>query len=191
MISFVKRHPLEVLLPTRGARMSAALTVAFGTVWVSWIMQRLVRGVEPGILAFEFATTPARAAGIIAHWGIGGEARMLAQIRLDNWWLALYSTTLALLCIMIATRLSARSPRWANAGRALAWAAWVAALFDRMENLALVRTIEHGPAWSTTIAASVLAALKFSIILACLLFILTSPISHRIAFFSRKQPNNR
>jgi hypothetical protein len=183
MISFVKRHPLEVLLPSRAARMISVIILAIATVWIAWIMQRLVRGVEPGILAFEFATTPSRASQIIAQWGIGGEARILAQIGLDNWWLPVYSTTLALLCIMSAARLP--GSRWAALGRALAWSIWLAAVFDRLENLALVQSIEHGPTWLRTIAATTLATLKFTIIAACLLYILTSPFSHRIALFSR------
>ena len=188
MISFVKRHPLEVLLPSRAARMIALVLCAIATIWISWIMQRLVRGVEPGILRFEFAATPARAAHIIERWGIGGEARMLAQIAIDNWWLAIYSTTLALLCIMTAVRLQNGAPRWANVGRGLAWASWVAAGFDRVENLALVRSIEHGPTWLTTISASLFAGLKFAIIAACLLYVFTSPFFHRSAFFSRTRP---
>jgi hypothetical protein len=181
----VNRHPLEVLLPTRGARMAAVLVFAIGTVWVSWVMQRLVRGVQPGILAFEFATTPGRATAILEQWGIGGEARMLAQIGLDNWWLALYSTTLAILCVMISVRVRLHAPRFSAFGISLAWGAWVAAFFDRIENFALARSIEGGPTTLLTIAATVCAAVKFLLIAACLLYIVGSPFFPRLAFFSQ------
>lgn len=188
MIHFVKRHPLEVLLPTRAARVVALVILTIATVWVSWIMQRLVRGIKPGIVSFEFAATPERAASIIERWGVGGEGRMLAQIGFDNWWLVLYSTTLALLCVMVALRIQYRVPRWAEVGRLLAWAAWGAALFDRLENLGLTRSIEHGPTWLLTISVAVFAFLKFAVIVACLLYIFASPFFHRLAFFSRTTP---
>ena len=172
----MRKHPLELLLPTRGARILAALICAGGTVWLGWIMRRIVRGISPGILAFEFAGTPARAARIIEQWGVSGEARMLAQIGLDNWWLALYSTTLAILCVMVAIRLRPHSIKWANYGVVLAWAAWAAALFDRMENFALVRIIEGSRSILLTIGAAKFAAFKFAIVMACLLYIIFSPI---------------
>jgi hypothetical protein len=191
MMRFVKRHPLEILLPTRGARMAAVAVFAMGTVWVSWIMQRLVRGIQPGIVTFEFAATPDRARAIIDQWGIGGEARMLAQIALDNWWLALYSTTIAILCVMVSVRIRAQSLLWGNLGRWLAWGAWTAALFDRIENLALVRSIEHGPTWFLTWTAAVCAAFKFTLIVGALLYITGSPFFRRLAFFSRSAPTTQ
>ena len=181
----MKRHPLETVLPTRGTRMLAALVLTIGTVWISWIMRRLVRGVTPGIISFEFAGTPARARTILEQWGVSGEARMLAQIGLDNWWLAFYSTSLALLCVMIAIRLRARAPRWSRLGVQLAWAAWLAALLDRIENLALVRVINGDVDMMWTGLAFGCAAVKFLIVGACLLYILGSPFFPRLAFFSR------
>jgi hypothetical protein len=190
MMLFVKRHPLEILLPTRGARMAAVTVFAIATIWMSWIMQRLVRGVEPGIVRLELAVTPERARAIIEQWGIGGEARMLAQIGLDNWWLALYSTTLAILCVMVAIRVRKQSPLWSDVGRWLAWGMWIAALFDRIENFALVRTINHGPMWLLTITATFCAALKFALILASLLYVVGSPFFQRLAFFSHGRPRS-
>ena len=169
-------HPLETLLPSRASRILAALCFAAATVWLGWIMQRLVRGITPSILAFEFAATPARAAQIIDQWGVSGEARMLAQIGLDNWWLALYSTTLASLCVMVAIRLRPHSLTWANYGVSLAWAAWLAALLDRMENFALVQVIEGSRSILFTMGAAIFAAIKFVIVIACLLYIIFSPI---------------
>lgn len=173
------RHPIEILLPTRGLRMLAVMILASVTLWMNWIMQRLARGIEPGILAFEFAGTPANARRVLDAWGVSGEARMLAQIGLDNWWLFLYSTTLALLCVMIAIRVRSRAPRWSDVGVVLAWAVWGAALLDRIENFALVRIIngEVNAVW--TITAFVCAAIKFLIVITCLLYIIGSP------FFAR------
>jgi hypothetical protein len=188
MMLFVKRHPLEILLPTRGARMAAVTIFAIATMWVSWIMQRLVRGVEPGIVRLELAVSPERASAIIGQWGIGGEARMLAQIGLDNWWLALYSTTLAILCVMVAIRVRKQSPLWSDVGRWLAWGMWAAALFDRLENFALVRTINHGPTWFLTVTAAICAVIKFTLIGVSLLYVVGSPFFQRLAFFSQGGP---
>ena len=165
--------------------MAAAILLTLATVWVNWIMQRLVRGISPGIITFEFAGTAARARAILDQWGVSGEARMLAQIRLDNWWLALYSTTLAVLCVMVSIRLRSRAPRWSNVGVHLAWSAWLAAVLDRIENLALARIINGDVQTSWTGLAFGCAAVKFIIVFACLLYILGSPFFPRLAFFSR------
>jgi hypothetical protein len=174
------KHPLEHLLPSRGSRMVAVVLLAIATLWVSWIMQRLARGIEPGILALEFAATPANAKRVLDQWGVSGEARMLAQIGLDNWWLALYSTTIALLCVMIAVRLRGRAPRWSAIGVILAWCVWGAALLDRLENYALVSIVngEVNAAW--TITAFVCASIKFLIVIICLLYIIGSPFFSRV-----------
>jgi hypothetical protein len=159
--------------------MLAVVILAIGTLWLSWIMQRLVRGIEPGILAFEFAGTPDNARRILDAWGVSGEARILAQIGVDNWFLVFYSTTIALLCVMIAIRLRTRAPRWSKVGIALAWAAWGAAILDRIENFALVRLINGEVNSVATITAFMCASLKFLIVIICLLYIVGSP------FFAR------
>jgi hypothetical protein len=159
--------------------MLAVVLLTAVTLWINWIMQRLVRGIEPGILAFEFAGTPENARRILDQWGVSGEARMLAQIGLDNWWLVLYSTTIALLCVMIAVRVRERAPRWSAIGVILAWAAWGAAVLDRIENQALVNIINGEIKAVWTITAFVCASLKFLIVILCLLYIIGSP------FFSR------
>ena len=181
----LKKHPLEKLLPTRGARMAAVVILTIATVWISWIMRRLVRGISPGIISFEFAGTPENANRILELWGTSGEARMLAHIALDNWWLAFYSTALALLCVMVAIRLRARAPRWAQLGVYFAWAAWLAALLDRIENFVLVRMIDGNVNHLWTSIAFGCAAAKFGIVLVCLLYIIGSPFFRRFAFFSR------
>ena len=163
-------------MPTRGTRLLGAVIFAGGTVWLGWIMQRMVRGITPGILALEFAGTPANAARILEQWGVSGEARMLAQIGLDNWFLGFYSTTIALLCVMVAIRLRPYSIRWADYGVLLGWAAWGAALLDRIENYALVQIIEGSRSGLLTGVALVCAAVKFLIIVVCLLYIVFSPI---------------
>lgn len=171
------RHPLEILLPTRLKRMVALAVFAGCTLWVAWIMQRLVRGISPDIVALEFARTAENARSILQQWGVGGEGRMLAQIRLDNWFVPLYTTTIALLCLMIGMRLQSAP------GRVMAWAAWAAGLFDLAENQLLVRIIDGDHALAPL--AFICAAVKFFLIVACLLYILLSPFFSRSAFFAR------
>lgn len=159
--------------------MVALLVFAGCTLWVAWIMQRIVRGISPGIVAFEFARTPENARRIMHQWGVSGEARMLAQIGLDNWFLLLYSTTLALLCLMVAIRLRS------SFGRIMAWAAWMAALFDAVENFLLVRIIDGNH--SLAGVAFACAAVKFALLIACVLYILLSPFIARRTFFAREE----
>ena len=75
----------------------------------------------------------------------------------------IYSTALALACVLAAGVLS--SKRWRSIGLVLAWGAWAAAIFDATENLALTKILFDATAidpWPQI--AAICATIKFALI---------------------------
>lgn len=125
-----------------------------------------------GILTFEFAGSLERAQAILASWP--AEARVYAGLGLgvDYLFLVVYAATIALACVRVAAGWSARSPRLADVGLALAWAQPLAALLDAAENYGLIRLLlgDAREGWARLAAAC--AAPKFAIVAAGLAYVL-------------------
>lgn len=91
------------------------------------------------VIEFELMRTTARTAEVLAD--LGGEGRDAArtQLWLDYPYLIAYGLFLSLACTAIADRARARGKiRWQRVGELLAWGALGAALFDAIENAALL-----------------------------------------------------
>ena len=86
----------------------------------------------------------------------------------------IYSTTIALACVWAATII--RSGVWKSIGRALAWGLWLAAIFDAIENLALIGNLFGSPIDPLPALAAMCAALKFGLILSGLLYVILAVV---------------
>lgn len=123
------------------------------------------------IVQFELAEIVPVANDIISHWGIEGQALAKTSIYLDFVFIVLYCTAIMLGC-KVASVFSGKTVL-IKIGLVLAWLIWVAALCDVIENLAMLKTLEEVNQLTISIAFY-FAAIKFSIVLMALLFILTS-----------------
>ena len=134
-----------------------------------------------GIVSFELAGTPSQAQAIIASWheaagepspGMVSRAYSFAVFGLgiDYLFMPLYATALALGILLAA----GRHPGWfSSLGAWLGWGAYAAALFDAMENYALVRMLVLNEAWSPyPEAAAFCATVKFGLLLLGLVYVL-------------------
>jgi hypothetical protein len=131
-------HPLENL-PSRKRLFLVLLAL---TILLSIVMGILgtplnTQAASNGIVSFEFAGTPTRAQAILESWNMQAMTRAGFIQGLDFLYLCIYSTTIGLGCLMAGKILQSR--RWPLAGLAasLAWALWLAAAFDAVENIAL------------------------------------------------------
>lgn len=166
-------HPLESISAARRRQLFyplLGLTLLIMMV-MNWVGLPLNTPAAPnGIVSFELAGTPARASEMLNSWDSGAHARAAFIQGLDFLFPAVYSTTLALGCIMAAGTLSARHLPLARWGSALAWGQWAAAIFDYLENIALVILL-FGPSvapWPQM--AAVCAIIKFGLLFAGLVY---------------------
>ena len=136
------RHPFEWLPESK---QKAAFWILFSVTIVVIVFMQIVSAplitdaAPQGIVSFEFAGDLPNAEKIIDSWG--EEERIYAGLGLglDYLFLALYSCTIALGCILAARGMLTEF--FAKAGVALAWAQFAAALLDCVENFALIKLL--------------------------------------------------
>jgi hypothetical protein len=128
--------------------------------------------VSGGIVTFEFAGAAAEARRIMAAWGAAGVDAAWTQTWLDFLYLATYGPSLALACGLAAGVWARRGVGYGRLGVLLSWGALAAAVFDAVENAALllllggaVSDAAAGVAWAT-------ASAKFALIIAGLVYAL-------------------
>jgi len=117
-----------------------------------------------GIVSFEVAATPQNAQAMLDSWGSQGLARAAFIQGLDFLFPATYSTMLTLACLMASSTLAGAGWPLARLGRPLAWAQWIAALFDYIENISLVVLIFGPVAAPWPQIAAVCALIKFALL---------------------------
>ena len=133
-----------------------------------------------GVVSFELAGTPSQAQAIIDSWHAAGEpgADMVSRaysfavfgLGIDYLFMPLYATALALGILLAA----GRHPGWFSAlGAWLGWGAYAAALFDAVENYALVRMLILNEVWTPyPEIAAWCATLKFGLLVLGLVYAL-------------------
>ncbi|MGB7874468.1 MAG: hypothetical protein WBL25_08790 [Anaerolineales bacterium] len=134
-----------------------------------------------GILSFELAGTPEKAFQILVSWeAVNNDSPIANELRrklyaafglgLDYLFMPVYATTLAL-GILLAT---GRHKIWfGTLGAWLGWGAYAAALFDTVENYALVQILLMNQLRSPyPQVASVCAIVKFGLLILGLVFAL-------------------
>lgn len=124
-----------------------------------------------GIVSFELAGSVQQARQIVESWD--ATARLLAAfgLGLDYLFMPCYATALALGCLWAGDRL--RQQRWPliRAASPLAWGSWLAALFDMVENLALVFVLVGPVSSPWPQLAQICASIKFALIFAGLVYV--------------------
>jgi hypothetical protein len=125
----------------------------------------------PTILDFEFASSRARAAQIVAEWGPKGRSAAHLSLLLDYGYMLSYGLLFAL--AGFAVRDTARARDWrrlAAIGAVVPFFALAAAGFDASENVALLFTLAgHGGSFAPPFAA-VCSAIKFTLIAIAILY---------------------
>ncbi len=132
---------------------------------------RLSTAAAPGgIVSFEFAATPARAQAMIDSWDHPAQLRAAFIQGLDFLFPPVYATTIALACVWVAGTLKAAGKRLAGVGTPLAWGQWLAALLDYIENICLLALLFGRVASPWPEIAAVCAGVKFTLIVAGMLY---------------------
>jgi hypothetical protein len=127
-------------------------------------------GGTPTIVDFELAGSVDNAQAIIDAWTETDRIRAGFSLGFDYLYMPVYSTTIALACVMVAGVV--RRKAWLSLGLVLAWGLWGAAVFDATENLALfTELLGHNVApWPQV--AHICALIKFGLILLGLVYVI-------------------
>ena len=127
--------------------------------------KRLEHTGGPGILAFEFAATKARATQILAEWGPKGRHTARLSLIVDYAYMVSYGGFFTL--AGLATRDLARRRDWrrlATAGMIMPFFATAAALFDATENVFLLLVLEGHGGEQAPLIATICSSIKFTLI---------------------------
>lgn len=169
------RHPFEWLSPTAQKR---ALWLLLPLTWVvMFCLQRIGRSLVTtaaphGIVSFELAGDAIRANAITDSWlSPGAHFDAGLSLGLDYLFMPLYASAIALCCVLLSRSLS---PMFVTLGALLAWAQFVAALLDAVENYALINVLqaEQGNLWPAVARGCALP--KFMFVVLGLLFVVLS-----------------
>ena len=158
------QHPFLWLNPRSLPRLLAVLTLLLVglSVWMLALDQTLVNEQVPrGIISFELAGNIDNSARILAAWATPQREQAMFMQGLDNLYLLIYPTWLALTLTLLASGLGPRSQRLA---RSMAWLVLLAIPLDLAENYALLVQLRHGASNFWAALALICAVPKFGLV---------------------------
>jgi len=158
-------HPFGWLQEKYWLKAFVGLTIATLIVFAvisAWDKPLQTQASPQGIVSFETAGSVAAAQNILGAWS--AKARVFAGLSLgiDYLFMVLYALAIGLGCVLVG---AAWHGPWERLGVGLAWAVWVAAGLDAVENVALIRMLTQGTAsepWPRVAAAC--ATIKFGLV---------------------------
>ena len=137
----------------------------------------LVNELAPqGIVSFEFAGTVEAAHRMMESWGEQGLISAGLSLGFDYLFLVIYAICIALACVLVARAMQYRVKYLVPIGALLAWAQFLAATLDAIENFALIRVLLGVTADMWPALARICAGPKFLIVSAGLLYIIVGLI---------------
>jgi len=169
-------HPLAAISPHQRARVFAPLLIA--TLIITFLF-RFIGPAQPTIVDFELAGSVDQAAQIVNAWNENDRIRAGFSLGFDYLYMPVYSTTIALACVMAAGVL--KSKAWTTIGLLLAWGLWLAALLDGIENLALFTELLGSNVAPWPQVAQICATIKFGLIVLGLLYVIAGVVAKILA----------
>ena len=124
-----------------------------------------------GIVSFELAKNYEVSRHILGSWSAAAKLNAALSLGLDFLFLIVYALFLSLSCIQIAAAHKDDHPIIFRVGIVLAWAQFLAAILDVIENLALINLLLNSSHRWLPFLARWCAIVKFSIVGAGLIFI--------------------
>ena len=174
-------HPLALIPSDKRTRVFVPLLIA--TLVITFLF-RFIGPAQPTIVDFELAGSVPKAQAIIDAWNANDRIRAGFSLGFDYLYMPVYSTTIALACVMAAGVL--KRSVWHTIGFLLAWSLWIAAVSDATENLALLTELLGNNAAPYPQVAQICATIKFGLILLGLLYV-AAGVALRFAHRSSRQ----
>ena len=175
------KHPFQAI-PHRQKK-SALLILTLLTVLLlfvmNWIGVPLITSIAPaGIVSFEFAGNALRVEEILNSWDHWAQLFASLSLGLDYLFMLVYSSAIALACVMAGDALLGMRWLLPSLGVPLAWGQWTAALFDAVENYALIYILTNGVFSPWPEISRFCATIKFTLIALGMLYSLYGFIGH-------------
>ncbi len=175
-------HPLAAIPSNKRARVFIPLLIA--TLVITLLFRFIgpaqpTVGGTPSIVDFELAGSVPKAQAIIDAWTANEHIQAGFSLGFDYLYMPVYSTTIALACVMAAGVLKRRT--WHGLGILLAWGLWVAAIADATENLALLTELFGSNVAPWPQVAQICATIKFALIVLGLLYVIGGVIGKVVA----------
>jgi len=132
----------------------------------------MTKAAPSGIVSFELAGSLSNAQEMLESWGPTGRVYAGLSLGTDYLFLVAYSIAISLGCVLTLRRFLRRSNFLSAVGVILAWGIFCAALFDSVENYALIQTLLGAEQSLWPAVARICAIPKFLIVGLGLLYIL-------------------
>lgn len=165
-------HPFDDLAP---GRVRVAFLPLLGVTLVVGTALLLLDPGGQGIVGLEVAGTVAAATEVMAEWDQRDVIHAAFGVGLDYLFLLAYSSTIALACVW--GRRVFHHAWLITLGGVLAWAAWVGAALDAIENVALLDMIRGPVASPAPQIAATCAYVKFLLVYAGVLYALAAGLT--------------
>jgi len=183
------RHPFEGIPVARRVWFWLAAVLATGAVILvfnSTGAPTITPAAPQGIVSLQLAGSVEAAERILASWDGAAKLRAAFGLGLDFLFPLLYAATLGSACVWAARAFRRVWPGLAAGGVLLAWEMGLAALFDYLENVALLAILFGGARPPLPEIARALALLKFCLIGVALVYIALGAILRALSLMTRR-----
>ncbi len=181
-------HPFQAISPDRIGKYLiplSILTIIF-MVTLNWLSTPLNNPSTPsGIISFELAGDVETAKVILDSWDADAKLIAALSLGLDYLFLVVYSAAIGMGCIWTLGAFSPKGTLIHSTGILLAWGQWLAALFDGVENAALLKILFGDLVSPWPQVARIFALMKFTLIALGLIFIMIGAL---FKLFRRVRP---
>ncbi len=164
-------HPLVAIPSDKRTRAFVPLLIA--TLVITFLF-RFIGPAQPTIVDFELAGSVPKAQAMMDAWNENDRIRAGFSLGFDYLYMPVYSTTIALACVMAAGALKRQA--WHIVGLLLAWGLWIAAVSDATENLALFTELLGNNVAPWPQVAQICATIKFGLIVLGLLYVVAGVV---------------
>ena len=132
---------------------------------MNWLSTPLINYDAPnGIISYELAGNINAIHSILTSWDTNAQLIASLSLGLDYLFLVTYSTTIGMGCIWASVAFTSRGSFLLNTGVLLAWGQWLAAIFDGIENAALIKLLLGDLQSPWPQVARICAIMKFALI---------------------------
>ncbi len=163
-------NPLMLIDPNKRKTVFTGLLLAIILIFIVFGFLDIPLRTEAapsGIVSFEMAGSQEKAGQILASWDARAKLFAAFGLGFDYLFMVVYATFISLICLMASGRTTGL---FSGLGAWLGWGAYLAAVFDSIENIALWNLLVSDASHFWPILAMWCASIKFILIISGVLY---------------------